>query len=172
MNAHSKTNRASEYAAMIALALMTLAVTAAAMSWRGITPLVSDKQTVRARLGTPHLETHDRMEFTNKQGKVIIFFYTEEDVARFNLSSKLIGKVLTIYFYPRRPRSFNRADLVHKVISVGRGVTLDGEPMTSYDDGEHGISYQFKGDETRVWRIVYYGPRAKFAKFKLAENDN
>jgi hypothetical protein len=79
---------------------------------------------------------------------------------------------LTHHLYPRKPRLFNRAALARQVVSIGCGVTLEGELMTSYDDGERGISYQFKKDERRIWRIVYYGPRAEFAKFKLAEKNN
>jgi hypothetical protein len=126
---------------------------------------------VLARLGRPSLKGEDRLEFNKPQGKVTIFFYTEDDTSRGSLSPQLIGKVLTIYFYPRRPQTFDRAALAKTVVSVGHGVTEEGEVMSSYDDGVHGISYHFKRDETKVWRIVYYTPRSEFAKYILPQKD-
>jgi hypothetical protein len=144
----------------------------AAAPWRGVIPARSGKKQVVARLGKPSFQSEDRMEFSHTQGKATIFFYTEEDTTSRNLSSQLIGKVLTIYFYPKKPATFDRVQLAKTVVSVGHGVTEEGEIMTSYDDGEHGISYHFKKDETRVWRIVYYAPRAEFAKFMLPQTDS
>lgn len=133
------------------------------MPWRGIKPLRSDKQDVRRLLGQPKLELEDRMEFEGRFGRAVIFFYTEEDARRLELSPAIAGKVLLIYLYPRKPER-NRKEVARRLKAVGRGFTSEGEPMTSYDDGERGISYQFKGEDDRVWRIAYYAPRSEFEK--------
>ena len=137
--------------------------------WRGVVPLHSTKAQARAKLGKPTHETSDRMEFTTRDGKAVIFFYTTEDTQNLKLAPSLAGKVLTIYVYPKRPRSYDPAQLKKRTRTVGRGVTSEGETMVSYDDGERGISYHFKKEENKVWRIVYYAPRAEFARFKLEE---
>jgi hypothetical protein len=112
------------------------------------------------------------MEFAGKSGKAVIFFYTEQDTQSLKLDPQLAGKVLTIYYYPKRPGKYDLKALAKKVVAVGHGVTMEGEPMTSYDDGEHGISYHFKRDDQHVWRIVYYAPRAEFAKRRLGGGDD
>ena len=112
------------------------------------------------------------MEFETKSGKTVIFFYTEQDTQSLKLDPQLAGKVLTVYFYPSKPARYDLKVLAKKVVAVGRGVTIEGEPMTSYDDGEHGISYHFKRDDSHVWRIVYYAPRAEFAKYRLSNTDD
>ena len=112
------------------------------------------------------------MEFEGKNGKTVVFFYTEEDTRSLKLDPQLAGKVLTIYYYPRRPAKYDLKALSKKVVAVGHGVTMEGEPMTSYDDGEHGISYHFKRDDPHVWRIVYYAPRAEFAKYRLSSTED
>lgn len=109
------------------------------------------------------------MEFSDRTGKSVVFFYTAADTSNLNLSPELAGKVLTIYFYPVRRARYDLKLLAHKVVAVGHGVNDQGEIMTSYDDGERGISYHFLKQETRVWRIVYYAPRAEFAKYKLPD---
>ena len=119
------------------------------------------------KLGKPSYETTDRMEFNKRDGKIVIFFYTQADTQNLSLAPSLAGKVLTVYFYPGKPRSYDLDDLKKETRSVGRGVTSEGDTMTSYDDGERGISYDFRRNETKVWRIVYYAPRAEFAKFRL-----
>jgi hypothetical protein len=143
-----------------------------AADWRGIVPARSNKDTVRSRLGKPTQEGPDRMEFETKSGKTVIFFYTEQDTQSLKLDPQLAGKVLTVYFYPRKPAKYDLKALAKKVVAVGHGVTMEGEPMTSYDDGEHGISYHFKRDDPHVWRIVYYAPRAEFAKYRLSTSDD
>jgi hypothetical protein len=140
--------------------------------WRGIIPARSGKETVKARLGKPSQEAPDRMEFENKSGKTTIFFYTEQDTQSLKLAPQLAGKVLTIYYYPKKPAKYDLKALAKKVVAVGHGVTMEGEPMTSYDDGEHGISYHFKRDDPHVWRLVYYAPRAEFAKYRLSTADD
>jgi hypothetical protein len=159
-------------ATLIISAFLIFAADTQATPWRGVIPTRSGKAAVRARLGKPTFESQDRMEFEDRLGKSVVFFYTAQDTTDLNISPELAGKVLTIYFYPRKPAVFDRSKLAHKVVAVGHGVTDEGELMTSYDDGEHGISYHFKKDETRVWRIVYYAPRSEFAKFKTAQSDN
>jgi len=159
-------------ATLIISAFLIFAQAAQATPWRGVTPTRSDKRAVRARLGKPTFESQDRMEFEDRLGKSVVFFYTIEDTTNLSLTPQLAGKVLTIYFYPKRPAVYDRSKLAHKGITVGHGVTDEGELMTSYDDGEHGISYHFKKDETHVWRIVYYAPRAEFAKFKTPPPTN
>ena len=144
-----------------------LVETATAVGWRGIVPLHSDHKQVRLKLGKPSVEMEDRMEFNRRDGKVVVFFYTKADTQNLKLSPSLAGKVLTLYFYPVKPRAYDLTALKKQSRSVGRGVTSDGESMTSYDDGERGISYHFKKDDTRVWRIVYYAPRAEFAAYKV-----
>jgi hypothetical protein len=153
-------------ATLIIPAFLIFVAPARGTPWRGVVPARSNKTAVRARLGKPTFEAEDRMEFVDRLGKSVVFFYTAEDTANLNLSPRLVGKVLTIYFYPKKPAVFDRSRLAHRVGSVGHGVTEEGELMTSYDDGERGISYHFKKDETRVWRTVYYAPRAEFAKLK------
>lgn len=142
---------------------------AQATNWRGIIPTQSDKKDVITHLGKPKTETLDRMEFEDKTGKTEIFFYTTQDTTDLKLSPELAGRVLTVYFYPKRPQRYKLDQLAHKVVSVGHGMTINGEKMTSYDDGEHGISYHFKDPDTRVWRIVYYAPRSVFAKFRIEQ---
>lgn len=152
------------------LLLMFLTSSAGGATWRGITPLHSDKKAVRAKLGAPKLEMSDRMEFERKDGKVVVFFYASEDTARFKLSPVLAGRVLTIYFYPKQaPRRFDRATIAKQIPNVGHGVTIDGERMTSFDDPNQGVSYHFVADNKFVWRIVYYAPRVEFEKFKVSE---
>ena len=107
------------------------------------------------------------MEFEGRNGKTVVFFYTEEDTESLKLDPRLAGKVLTIYYYPKRPAKYDLKALAKKVVAVGHGVTMEGEPMTSYDDGTHGISYHFKRDDPHVWRIVYYAPRDEFARYRL-----
>lgn len=111
------------------------------------------------------------MEFESKTGKTVIFFYTDADVESLKLDPQLAGKVLTIYYYPNRPAKYDLTALAKKVVAVGHGVTIEGELMTSYDDGEHGISYHFKRDDPHVWRIVYYAPQAEFARYRLGTGD-
>ena len=118
---------------------------------------------------SPSFETSDRLEFNKPDGKTVIFFYTEADTRNLKLSPLLAGRVLTIYHYPAKPREYDLTALKKKTRTVGRGVTSEGDAMTSYDDGERGISYHFKKDESKVWRVVYYGPRAEFARFKTEE---
>jgi hypothetical protein len=142
---------------------------ALATDFRGITPTKSDKAAVKAKLGKPTLELEDRLEFSDKNGKEVVFFYTAADTAQLNLSPELAGKVLTIYFYPAKRAKYDLKALAHKGIVVGHGVTDQAELMTSYDDGENGISYHFIKDDPRIWRIVYYAPRAEFAKYQLPE---
>ena len=112
------------------------------------------------------------MEFEAKNGKTVVFFYTEQDTQSLKLDPNLAGKVLTIYYYPKNPAKYDLKALAKKVVAVGHGVTMEGEPMVSYDDGEHGISYHFKRDDPHVWRIVYYAPRAEFAKYRLKTGDD
>ena len=107
------------------------------------------------------------MEFNKSDGKIVVFFYTQADTRNLSLVPSLAGKVLTIYFYPSKPRVYDLDDLKKKTRTVGRGVTSEGDAMTSYDDGERGISYHFRKNETKVWRVVYYAPRVEFARFKL-----
>lgn len=154
---------------LITLLCLSLAflTTARAANWHGIVPAQSDKKIVVAQLGKPKTETVDRMEFEDKAGSTMIFFYTLQDTLDLKLSSQLAGKVLTVYYYPKKPRTYDLNKLAKQVVAVGHGVTIDGEKMTSYDDGEHGISYHFKNSDTHVWRIVYYAPRKVFARYKL-----
>jgi len=112
------------------------------------------------------------MEFEARNGKTVIFFYTEQDTQSLKLDPRLAGKVLTIYYYPNKPARYDLKALAKKVVAVGHGVTMEGETMVSYDDGEHGISYHFKRDDPHVWRIVYYAPRAEFAKYRLNTGDD
>lgn len=154
---------------MIIGIITILAVSSMATDFRGITPAHSGKDLVKAKLGKPTYESEDRMEFSDRAGKSVVFFYTAADTSNLNLSPELAGKVLTIYFYPVRRARYDLKTLAHKVVAVGHGVNDQGEIMTSYDDGEHGISYHFLKDETRVWRIVYYAPRVEFAKYKLPD---
>ena len=158
-----------ELVVVLTIASSMTAMTATAAEWKGITPTRSDKADVTKKLGRPTLEMPDRMEFTTPSGKIVIFFYTQQDTVDLKLSPLLAGKVLTMYLYPRKRKTYNLKELAAKVVAVGHGVTMDGEKMASYDDGEHGISYHFKNDENRVWRIVYYAPRAEFAKYKLPD---
>jgi len=144
----------------------------AAADWRGITPARSAKEAVRQRLGKPTQEGPDRMEFEGKNGKTVVFFYTLQDTESQKMDPQLAGKVLTIYYYPKSRPKYDLAALAKKVVAVGHGVTMEGEPMLSYDDGEHGISYHFKRDDPRVWRIVYYAPRAEFAKYRLSPGND
>ena len=151
------------------IAIAAAVITSTATDFRGISPAKSGKAVVKARLGKPTFESEDRLEFTDRTGKYVVFFYTMGDTSNLNLSPELAGKVLTIYFYPAKRARYDLKSLAHKVVAVGRGVNDQGESMTSYDDGEHGISYHFLKDDTRVWRIVYYAPRAEFAKYKLPD---
>jgi|HubBroStandDraft_6_1064221.scaffolds.fasta_scaffold59015_3 hypothetical protein len=157
-------------AILISLTITALAISTQATDFRGIVPAHSGKDLVRAKLGKPTFESEDRMEFTDKSGKAVIFFYTAGDTAQLNLSPQLAGKVLTIYFYPIKRAKYDLKSLAHKVVAVGHGWNDQGEIMSSYDDGERGISYHFlQKDDARIWRIVYYAPRAEFAKYKLAD---
>ena len=164
-------NRAIHSAAfqssIIACALTCSSTPALALGWKGVTPLHATQAQVKTRLGKPSYETADRMEFNRPDGKAVIFFYTEADTKNLSLAPSLAGKVLTVYFYPAKPRKYDLAALKGKTRSVGRGATSDGDVMTSYDDGERGVSYHFKKNETSIWRIVYYAPRAEFARFNL-----
>ena len=140
-----------------------------AARWHGISPLKSDKKSVRASLGKPSVETEDRMEFSRREGRVVIFFYTAGDTTELKLLPVLAGKVLSIYFYPKNPKEYDR-DKLGALGRVGHGVTIEGEKMTSYDDGKRGISYHFVRDATTVWRIVYYAPASEFARYRLKES--
>jgi len=151
------------------LMVSILAPSASATVFRGITPAHSGKDLVRAKLGKPTFESEDRMEFTDRTGKSVVFFYTVGDTLQLNLSRELAGKVLTIYFYPAKPPRYDLKALAHKGLVVGHGWNDQGEQMTSYDDGERGISYHFLKNQNRVWRVVYYAPREDFAKFKLPD---
>src|SRR5260370_965193 len=115
---------------LISLFVHVGAMPAWAATWRGLVPTRSGKTAVRARLGKPIFDSKDRMEFEDRRGKAVVFFYTEKDTADLKLSPQLAGKVLTIYFYPKKPAVFDRAQLAHKVVSVGHGVTDQGELMT------------------------------------------
>ncbi|MGH9825339.1 MAG: hypothetical protein ACREDR_19080, partial [Blastocatellia bacterium] len=53
--------------------------TTKAANWHGIVPALSDKKIVVAQLGKPKTETVDRMEFEDKAGSTMIFFYTLQD---------------------------------------------------------------------------------------------
>lgn len=136
-------------------------------NWRGIRPLHSTREQVRTTLGKPVSETIDRMEFQHREGRVVVFFYTTADTASLKLAPALAGRVLTLYLYPKKPRRFDRVELGRRIGKVGRGMTIEGEPMMSFDDGEKGISYHFKGDSSKVWRIAYYGPRVEFERYKI-----
>ena len=134
--------------------------------WDGIVPLKSTKADVTSRLKRVISKTPDRMEFKTLTGKVVIFFYTSGDAIRLGLNASVAGKVLAIYVYPAKPATYNRQELARKGLKVGHGWTIEREPMTSYDDGEQGISYHFKGDSNKIWRVVYYAPRAEFERIK------
>jgi hypothetical protein len=157
------------FASVVAAALLALSLQARAAPWRGVVPMKSDKKSVRAILGKPTVETEDRMEFNRREGHVVVFFYTAGDAAELKLLPAVAGRVLLVYVYPKVPREYDRDELAVKAGKVGRGVTIEGEPMTSYDDGKRGISYHFIRDATRVWRIAYYAPASQFARYKIKE---
>src|SRR5262249_49140797 len=78
-----------------------------ATDWRGIAPARSSKDDVRSRLGKPTQEGPDRMEFETRDGKTVVFFYTEQDTQSLKLKPSLAGKVLTIYYYPKKPAKYD-----------------------------------------------------------------
>src|SRR5262245_46986216 len=151
--------------------VLLLASAAQAAPWHGVTPLKSDKKAVHALLGKPTVETEDRMEFAHREGKVVVFFYTAADTEELKLLPGLAGKVLTLYFYPKRSREYDRAALTKRGCRIGRGLTIEGEPMTSYDDNKRGISFHFLGDTSKLWRMVYYAPAQEFVKYKAKQSD-
>src|SRR5262249_60472667 len=93
-------------ATLIIPAFLIFVAPARGTPWRGVIPARSNKTAVRARLGKPTFEAEDRMEFVDRLGKSVVFFYTAEETAKLNLSARAVGKGLKIYFFSKKPAGF------------------------------------------------------------------
>ncbi|HZI17511.1 MAG TPA: hypothetical protein VEY09_02860 [Pyrinomonadaceae bacterium] len=148
-------SRAISGLAVAAAAVILLAASAQAASWRGIEPFASKRADVERVLGAPVADRYAEngtLQFNVSGGAVTIFFVTAKFVAAKKLSPSLEGTVLQIVLQHQSaadtPESLNLSgnkDYEHR---------REGK-VEVYTNAKEGVAYTFVDGRLKTTRHFY-----------------